>query len=369
VHLSPAEVNRLRVPESGFVTTIEEEQMTPHGPRLGIVYEHPVWFGPLFAELDRRGLPYDPIDVTAHRFDPDPAFAPWSLVLNRMSPSAYLRGHGRALAYTREFLRALEAAGADVVNGAAAFALETSKVSQYLLLRRLGLPAPRARVINHPSQAAAAAEGLAFPVIVKPNIGGSGAGMQRFETPGALREAAAAGALALGPDHTALVQEFLEPRGGHIVRVEFLGGQFLYAIRIFPNPGEGFNLCPADICRLGDAAGPAPRADLPRVALRVEPHEPPEEIIRDVAAINRAAGLDLGGVEYLTSERDGRVYYYDINALSNFVTDAERIVGFNPYGRLVDYLAARGRLREGAGAGVSAASATPSSSSAGATRG
>jgi hypothetical protein len=336
--------------------------MKAEAPRVGVVYEHPAWFTPLFAELDRRGLPYDRIDLSRHWFDPDRPAVPWSLVLNRMSPSAYLRGHGQAITYTREFLRYLEGAGADVVNGSEAFALETSKVAQYLLLRRLNLRAPRARVVNHPSQAPAAASDLTYPVIVKPNIGGSGAGMQRFETPDALRVAAESGTLSVGIDHTALVQEFLTPRDGHIVRVEVMDGRFLYAIKVFPKFEEGFNLCPADICRPGEAVETTPQsapasggpasstalcpADLPKVALRVEGYVPPDAIIRDVAEIARAARIDLGGVEYLTNDGDGQVYYYDINALSNFVSDAVHVVGFDPYAALVDYLEARGRLRE-----------------------
>ena len=336
-------------------------------PRLGVIYEHPAWFAPLFAELDRRSISYDRIDLSAHTFDPDVRSIPWSLVLNRLSPSAHVRGHVQTLAHGREFLRYLEAVGVDVVNGSDAFALETSKISQYLLLRRLDLRVPRARVINHPSEATVAAGGLAFPVIVKPNIGGSGAGMQRFDTPDALQRAAASRTLSLGVDHTALVQEFLQPREGHIVRVEILDGRFLYAIKVFPKPGEGFNLCPADICRPGEEAGAAANGDgvrvevgaaggplsadlcpveLPKVALRVEAYVPPDSIIRDVADIIRVAGLDLGGVEYLTNERDGKVYFYDINALSNFVTDATRLVGFDPYAELVNYLVVRAGIRE-----------------------
>ncbi len=337
-------------------------------PRLGVVYEHPAWFAPLFAELDRRSIPYDRIDLSAHTFDPDVRSIPWSLVLNRLSPSAYVRGHVQTLTYGREFLRYLETAGVDVVNGPDAFAMETSKVAQYLLLRRLGLRVPRARVINHQSQASAAAGGLSFPVIVKPNIGGSGAGMQRFDTPDALQRAAVSGTLSLGVDHSALVQEFLQPRDGHIVRVEILDGRFLYAIKVFPKPEEGFNLCPADICRPGEeassgangagvrdevsAAGARISAadlcpvELPKVALQVEAYVPPDSIIRDVADIVRVAGLDLGGVEYLTNERDGEVYFYDVNALSNFVSDATRLVGFDPYAELVNYLVVRAGIRE-----------------------
>lgn len=328
-------------------------------PRLGIVYEHPEWFTPLFAELDRRGLPYDRIDVSAHRFDPSADGMPWTIVLNRMSPSAYLRGHGQAIAYAREFLRYLQARGVDVINDADAFALETSKASQQLLLQRLGLRSPRARIVNHPSAAAAASAGLTFPVIVKPNIGGSGAGIQRFDTREALAQSASAGAIDLGIDRVALVQEFLPARDGHIVRVEVLNGRFLYAIKVYPNLDGGFNLCPADICQPDQAAqaparsGNSPAAlsadlcpvDLPKVALRVDGFTPPQAIIDNVVAIAAAAGFDLGGVEYLINDRDGEIYYYDINVLSNFVTDAVQVVGFDPYAALVDYLVERGGLR------------------------
>ncbi len=321
--------------------------MTPPEPRLGIVYEHPEWFLPLFAELARREIPFDRIDVSAHGFDPTDTEIPWSIVLNRMSPSAYLRGHSRSITYTKEFLRYLEAAGADVVNGAAGFALETSKAAQMLLLRRLGLPAPRTRIINDPAQAPAAAEGVLFPIVVKPNIGGSGAGITRFDTRETLRAAAYSGALDLGIDGTALVQEFLPPRGEHIVRVEVLAGRFLYAIRVYPDFAAGFNLCPADICQPDAAPAIAPDlcpVDLPKVALRVEGYTPPASVIRDVLRIAEAAGFDLGGVEYLVCDRDGEIYYYDVNVLSNFVSDAVRIVGFDPYATLVDYLTQRGRL-------------------------
>jgi len=335
--------------------------METSSSRLGIVYEHPEWFAPLFTALDAREVPYDRIDMSAHRFDPGiVAGLPWRVVLNRMSPSASLRGHGQAIVYAREFLRYVEANGIETINGSAAFALETSKVSQLLLLRRLGLRAPRTRVINHPTQAVAAAEGLAYPIAVKPNVGGSGAGIRRFDHAAELEAAVTEGTFDLGIDQTALVQEFLPTRDEHIVRVEVVDGRVLYAIKVFPKP-DGFNLCPADICQTPTdsavtATAPASRAaispagaptaglcpvELPKVALRVEAATPSESVARDVLAIARCAHLDLVGVEYLVNDRDGRIYYYDINSLSNFVSNAPAIIGFDPYGVLADYLAAR----------------------------
>src|SRR5213596_3818326 len=75
---------------------------------IAIYYEHPDWFRPLFQELDRRGVPYVRIDAADHRFDAGDGRPPYSLVFNRMSPSAYLRGHGNAIFYTLHYLAYLK---------------------------------------------------------------------------------------------------------------------------------------------------------------------------------------------------------------------------------------------------------------------
>ncbi|HXL08164.1 MAG TPA: hypothetical protein VN964_14670, partial [Gemmatimonadales bacterium] len=155
---------------------------TPQRP-LAIYYEHPDWFRPLFEELDRRRVPYVRLGAASHRFDTADGRPPYSLVFNRMSPSAYLRGAGNAIFYTLHYLAHLKRHGVRVINGHDAWVTETSKALQLSLLEQLGLPFPAARVINHAAQAAEAARGLRFPVVLKPNIGGSGAGVRRFETP------------------------------------------------------------------------------------------------------------------------------------------------------------------------------------------
>jgi len=305
---------------------------------IGILYEHPEWFRPLFRELNRRGLAYDAIHAGELRLDPD-AVNRYSLVVNRMSPSAFLRGSGHAIFSTLHYLSYLHELGVPTVNGKDAYAVEISKTVQLALLRKLGLRHPPTRVINNPRLAVAAASGLRYPLLIKPNVGGSGAGIRKFDDQAELARAAEDGSLDLGCDHTALVQEVLPARGGHIVRVEVLNGEFLYAIRVYPKPGAGFNLCPADICQ----EPPSPDAGVCPVdsGIKVEGYRPADSVIRDVLRIAEAAHLDVGGVEYLVDDRDGGIYYYDINALSNFVTDPERVVGFDPFVKLVDYLALR----------------------------
>lgn len=307
------------------------------GP-IAIYYEHPDWFRPLFAELDRRGVPYVRLDATRHLFDPGAEAPEYALVLNRMSPSAYLRGNASSILFTAPYLEYLEHRGLRVINGSRAWRTEISKAGQLSLLSTLGLPAPRARVIHRPDQAPAAAEGLRFPVVVKPNIGGSGAGVRRFDAPESL--AAAAGQLDLGIDSTALVQEFIPAESSRIVRVEILDGRFLYAIRVYTD-GSDFNLCPADACERVDGAElerTACPADAPRSGMRVEGYQPPPEVVADVERITAAAGIEIGGVEYVIDDRDGRLYYYDVNALSNFVADAPNVVGFDAFARMTDWL-------------------------------
>lgn len=301
--------------------------------RLAVYYEHPEWFEAMFAEFERRGVAYDRMLAYEHRFDPTERHDSHALIVNRMSPSAFTRGHINAIPYTLEYLAYLKDIGANVLNGYDAYVYEFSKARQLGLLAELGIRHPKARVINHADQAPVAAQGLTFPVIVKPNIGGSGAGIQPFDTINELADAAAAGTIDLGLDHTALVQEYLPARDNVIVRVEVLNGEFLYAIKLHLT--DTFNLCPADYCDVPDnsteAAQKAP----------VEGFTPPQEVIETVKRITAAAHIEVGGVEYLVNDRDGEVYYYDVNALSNFVADAPNVIGFDPFPRLVDFLLAR----------------------------
>lgn len=288
---------------------------------LDIYYEHPDWHRPLFAELDRRGVPFTRQPAGAAFFTPsEPARGP-RIVLNRMSPSAHTRGGSHLIFYTTQYLSHLERLGTRVINGTNAWRTEISKAWQLALLERLGLPSPVSRVIHSAAQAADAAEGLRFPVLVKPNIGGSGAGIARFDTPAALADASRSVSIDLGLDHTALVQEVVPADEGRIVRVEVLNGTFLYAIRVY-TPGDRFNLCPADGCE----------------TLRVEGWTPPPEVIRAVERITAASGIEVGGVEYMIDARTGTPVYYDVNAMSNFIADAPRVIGFDPFVNLVDWL-------------------------------
>src|SRR5919106_4305088 len=304
---------------------------------VGILYEHPLWFEALFAELDRRGVAYERLRADELVFDPGARRSPYSVVLNRMSPSAWTRGRAHAIFHTLHYLAYLDGVVATVLNGHAAFQVEISKVRQCGLFAALGVRYPRTRVISHASQAAAAAEGLRFPVMVKPNVGGSGAGISSFATAEELAAAGADGRVELGLDGTSLVQEHLPAEEESIVRIEILGGEFLYAIRLHLVSGT-FNLCPADYCELPGITNGVSGRGLP-----IERFDPPPEVVEDAKRIIAAAGMDLGGGEDPVNAREGPPHFFDVNALSNFVANAPEVIGFDPFVDLVDLVVDRAR--------------------------
>jgi hypothetical protein len=124
-----------------------------------------------------------------------------------------------------------------------------------------------------------------------------------------------------------------------------VGGKFLYGIKVFIN-GETFDLCPADICKTtgGVELAGVCAVEAPKAGLRVEGFTPPPAIVADAERIVRHAGIDVGGIEYIVDDRDGQHYFYDINALSNFVADGPRVIGFDPFVALADYLETEARL-------------------------
>ncbi len=314
---------------------------------IGILDEHPEWSARLLAELERRRLPFEKIDHSSHGYDPRDRRRRYSVVVNRTSPSSHRRGHAGVLFYTEPLLDHYESLGIPVINPVAAYRFEKSKALQVELFERLGLRYPRTVVVNHRAELVKASAGVRFPVLVKPDVGGSGALIERFDSRVDLE--AAAERLDFGPDGTALLQEYVEPKDGAIVRVEVLDGRLLYAIRIVRGTTD-FNLCPADICRVEPADPGACPADA-KPGLTVTRWDAPTAVVDAVLALTRAASIDVGGVEYLVGRADERVYFYDVNATSNFVANAPAVLGFDPTPRFVDFIlrvATRGTRRAAA---------------------
>jgi hypothetical protein len=294
---------------------------------LAILYEHPDWFRPLFAELDRRGVAHAPIAADGHSFDPADRGVPAPLIFNRIAMSSFLRGDEHPIDYAAALFDHWRRGGARILNDT--LAIDASKARQMSLVHGLGLAIPATRVVHRAADVPAAAEGLRFPLVVKANLGGSGAGIARYDDREALAYAVAENLLPRSIDRVLLVQEYVPVRGGAITRVETLAGRYLYAIDV--DGGGGFDLCPADACMVQPG----------KAAVTIRKADPAPDLIAAVEAIAQAAGLDVGGVEYMIDDRDGTARFYDINGLSNFVANPLDVLGFDPHVQLVDWLVAQ----------------------------
>ena len=309
---------------------------------LIVLYEHPEWQKPLFAALERRGVSFTPFDVTEAAFSNlEPPRA--ALYFNQASPSAYLRGHTRAVPLALAYMRSLELFGARVLNGADVFALELSKSAQATLLRTLGIDCPRSITFNDVSALRAHAADVSWPALLKPDQGGSGARIQVVQSWADVEAVFKADPGIWLPDNLFLLQEYLphDVEQG-IVRLEFLGGELLYAMRVKTH--GRFNLCPSPVCNPGEGAGAcavAPTDSVEAAPVEFLPFpDVPADAVDTAKRIVRAAGLDVGGIEYLDTD-DGRRVFYDINANSNLRPSVAAAFGFDPFERVVDFLVAQ----------------------------
>jgi len=315
-----------------------------------ILFEHPEWQKPLFSALKRRGVRYGSFDLKRGAFDPD-RVPDSQLYFNQASPSAYVRRNTRAVPLALSLMRSLELGGARVLNGSQAFLLELSKSTQAALMRRLGIAHPRTLAFND-VDAALAQWGDCWPALLKPEQGGSGARMYLLNSSDELVRLLRDRPDLWLPDNLLTLQEYYQvaPSQG-IVRMEFLGGELLYAMRVISH--GSFNLCPSEVCNplTGDSHCEIPET---KPARPVEFHPYPEVPASAVEAGKKlmAAGhLDVGGIEYLEAA-DGRLVFYDVNANSNLRAPIGEAFGFDPFERMVDFLVAQAAQARRASADV-----------------
>ena len=308
---------------------------------LVVIHEHPEWQKPLFAALERRGIAYAPFDLKHAAFSNVESLTA-KVYFNQASPSAYLRGNTRAVPLALAYMRSLELQGARVLNGAGVFALELSKSTQATLLQGMGIDCPRSITFNDVAALRPVAGQVGWPALLKPDQGGSGARIQVVNSLDEVEALFARDPAVWLPDNLFLLQEYLphDPDRG-IVRLEFLGGELLYAMRVVTH--GRFNLCPSPVCNPDEGTGvcETPSQETVAAAPPVEFYpfpEVPRDAVRTAQRIVREAKLDVGGIEYLETD-NGRRVFYDINANSNLRPSVAAAFGFDPFERVVDFLA------------------------------
>lgn len=309
--------------------------------KIYVIHENDAWVEPLRAAFDELRLPFEEWFLSEGLLDLA-AVPPSGVFYNRMSASSHTRGHRYAAEYTAGVLAWLESRRRRVINDSRALQLEVSKIAQYAALSRYGIRTPRTLAAVGRSHLIAAARQMAGPFITKHNRAGKGLGVHLFQTAAALESHLESPAFEDSVDGITLIQEYIQAPEPFITRVEFVGGRFLYAVRV--DTSLGFELCPADVCQVGDAFCPvgedanaspgAAAAVAPRFRIIKDFRHPIVERYRKFIADN---GIGIAGIEFI-ADRAGEIYTYDVNTNTNYNSDAEAAAGIYGMRAIASYL-------------------------------
>jgi len=298
-----------------------------------VIHENAAWLAPLAEALDRQALPWREWFLDRGVFDLSRP-PPRGVFYNRMSASSHTRDHRYAAELTAAVLAWLERHGRRVVNGSRALDLEISKARQYAALETAGIRTPdTVLVAGRELLVAAARQHFAEdPFILKPNRGGKGLGVCLFQTADALAEYLDKPDYEPPVDGMHLLQQYVWAPVPLITRAEFVGGRFMYGVEV--DTSDGFELCPADVCAVGDTScpvGEAPRAKFTII------EDIDADLQRRYEAFLAANDIGVAGIEFI-ADSDGAVYTYDVNTNTNYNPDAEARAGRSGMGALARYL-------------------------------
>lgn len=306
---------------------------------IALLYEHPTWSDALIETFRSNGIDLKLINVADLSFRPDIERPNFDFAVNRVNMMPSSGRNPSVVFHTLHYLNWLETMGVTIVNGSQAHFAGASKALQNGLFSKLGLHCPQAVAVYQAQDILKAAESIGFPLIIKPNIGGSGSGIARYDSYNELETAVKSGKVDLGIDGTGLVQEYIHS-DGYVYRIEILGNRLFYSIKQ-KMMAHTFNYCAADGCSV-TRAPENKAASFDHCALnqeaRIQTFEADETIVAQVISIIQSANADLGGVEYLMDTKTGRPCFYDFNPYSNFVSNGQTLLGFSPEQRFVDYI-------------------------------
>lgn len=294
--------------------------------KVFVIHENGVWVEPLRTAFQELKTPFEEWFLDQGVLDLR-APPPEGVFYNRMSASSHTRDHRYAAEYTGAVLAWLERYGRTIVNDSRALRLEVSKVAQYEALAPFAIRTPDTLAVVGKHNIAEAAKSFGFPLILKHNRGGKGLGVRLFLSEAALSEHLLSDDFEEPVDGITLIQRYIQSPEPFITRLEFVGGRFLYAVRV--DTSQGFELCPADACNVESAA--IGSAACPAVA--------PSEKFRIVEGYTNAQipayerflaanGIGIAGIEVI-ADAQGDIYTYDVNTNTNYNPDAEARAGIH----------------------------------------
>lgn len=312
--------------------------------KIYIIHENDEWTEPLKNRLDELGFPYEDWFLDKGRVDltEEP---PQGIFYNRMSASSHTRGHRYAPELTASVISWLERHGRELVNGGRAIELEVSKIKQYMALDRHGIQTPKTIATVGKEEMIEAAKSFdRDSFITKHNRAGKGLGVRLFHSIEALNEYIEGPEFEPSVDGITLIQQYVQAPEPYITRCEFIGGEFFYAVRV--DTSEGFELCPADACRIDELACPADEQSSDQDDVSNQPkfqiiNDFSHPIIEKYEAFLADNNIQVAGIEFIRSEHDGEIYTYDVNTNTNYNSEAENRAGRYGMFELAQYLGSK----------------------------
>ena len=307
--------------------------------KIAFLYEHPTWSEKLIDCFHNNDINLQLINIDELTFDTDSFDIDFDLLINRVNVMPYEKRDSAIVFHTLHFLNWLELSGVRIINGARTHYIGSSKVVQNGIFSMLNLDTPRAIAIYKNKDALKAAEKIGFPVIIKPNIGGSGSNIARFNSSVELKLAIDQKLINLGVDGSGLVQKYIYS-DGYVYRVEILGDELFYSTKqkIVENK---FNYCATKGCNI-DTRNTEQEEEFDFCVFesshQIQLHDVPQEILQQVIKIIKKTSADFGGIEYIINRETGKPCYFDFNPYSNFVSHGETFLGFSPEQRFVDFI-------------------------------
>jgi hypothetical protein len=222
---------------------------------------------------------------------------------------------------TSVVLNWLESHSRRVINNSRALQLEINKGAQLSALYAGGVETPRSIAATGKEQIFQAAVTLGgFPLIIKPNRGGTGDGVHLMASKSDLEQHIKSTSYQTSIDGISILQEYIYAPHQEIVRLEFVGGKFMYAVRV--DTVDGFELCPADVCQVvgGEKTG------IEKFQILPPSQQPSMELLGKCESVLAANGVEVAAIEVVYNAA-GKPFAYDLNTNTNYNDEAEKRAG------------------------------------------
>jgi len=276
---------------------------------IGILYESDEWSNRQIEKyLHNAKITTEYIYV--ENLNPDKRLS-HNLYVNRVFPSASMRGNINSIKNTFKLLKILEDLKITAINSLDAFIYDCSKINYYTILKKKGIKIPKSWYINYEKIKSLNLD-TSYPFVLKKNCGGRSLGLYIIwnkEDFFGIKDNLTGGSWIL--------QEYIEPFANFTTRVEVIGNDIMVVLKRFTGRGGISSY----------SAGSKYEIYKDCTA----------EIIEDSLRIMRVLKMEMGSVDFIETKNRGN-YVIDVNSTSNFTPDYIPLLGFNPIEKMTDFI-------------------------------